>query len=69
MKIAFYVFSGTGNTLRVCKAMADEIEKSGNETELPDALSSPIRCMPSTPLFQSSSFSKAFPRGKILLRT
>lgn len=34
MKIAFYVFSGTGNTLRVCKAMADEIEKSGNETEI-----------------------------------
>ena len=34
MKIAFYVFSGTGNTLRVCKAMADELETSGNETEI-----------------------------------
>lgn len=34
MKIVFYVFSGTGNTLRVCKAMADELEKSGNETEI-----------------------------------
>ena len=34
MEIAFYVFSGTGNTLRVCRTMADELEKSGNETEI-----------------------------------
>lgn len=34
MKIGMYVFSGTGNTLRVCTRLANELKKFGHETQL-----------------------------------
>ena len=33
MKAAFYCFSATGNTKRICGLFADELKKSGYETE------------------------------------
>lgn len=34
MQIGVYVFSGTGNTLRICKHLAKELESLGHKTEL-----------------------------------
>lgn len=33
MKIAFYVLSGTGNTVRVCRAIEKELNEFGNKTQ------------------------------------
>lgn len=34
MKIGMFIFSGTGNTLRVCTRLANELKKFGHETQL-----------------------------------
>lgn len=34
MKIGFFAFTGTGNTLRVCKILTNELQKNGAETEI-----------------------------------
>ncbi len=34
MKIDFYIYSGTGNTERVCEYLAETLQKSGNEVSL-----------------------------------